>query len=133
MYKIKKVFNIAYGHRLLNYDGKCSNIHGHNGKIEINLKSPELNNEAMVVDFTLISEKLKKWLNDNLDHKIILSESDPLLKTLRAEGQKCFATTENPTAEILAELILKKTQEEFPFVYKVKFWETDSCCAVYEK
>ena len=133
MYKVKKIFNIAYGHRLLNYEGKCANIHGHNGKIEINLKSPQLDGQDMVIDFTLIAAKLKKWLNDNLDHKIILSQKDPLLKTLRAFGQKCYETSGNPTAEVLAELIFRKTQEEFPFVYKVKFWETDSCCAIYEK
>ncbi|MEA3307246.1 MAG: 6-carboxytetrahydropterin synthase, partial [Elusimicrobiota bacterium] len=100
---------------------------------EINLKSPELNKEAMVIDFTLIGAKLKKWLNDNLDHKIILSKDDPLVKTLKAEKQEYFITAKSPTAEVLAELIFKKTQEEFPFVYKVKFWETDSCCAIYEK
>ena len=133
MYKVKKIFNIAYGHRLFNYDGKCKNLHGHNGKIEINLRSPELNAESMVIDFTLIAAKLKKWLDKNLDHKVILSKKDPLLKTLRANGQECYETAENPTAEVLAELIFRKTQEEFPIAYKVKFWETDSCCAIYEK
>ncbi|MCG2726970.1 MAG: 6-carboxytetrahydropterin synthase [Elusimicrobia bacterium] len=133
MHKVKKIFDIAYGHRLFNYIGKCGNLHGHNAKIEVNLKTPQLNAENMVVDFTLIAAKLNKWLNENLDHKVILSKKDPLLKILRDEGQECYETSENPTAEALAELIFKKTQEEFPIVYKVKFWETDSCCAIYEK
>ena len=87
----------------------------------------------MVIDFTLIAAKLKKWLDENLDHKIILSKKDPLLKILKTEGQDCYETSDNPTAEVLAELIFKKTQEAFPSAYKVKFWETDSCCASYSK
>lgn len=133
MYKVKKTFSLAYGHRLLNYNGKCENLHGHNGKIEIIIKAENLDEENMVIDFTLIAEKLKTWLNANLDHKIILSKKDPLLKILRAEGQLCYETAENPTAEALAELIFEKAKEIFPNVCEVKFWETDSSCAIYSE
>ena len=35
MYRVTREIEFCYGHRLLNYSGKCRHPHGHNGKIEI--------------------------------------------------------------------------------------------------
>ena len=51
MYKVVKEIHFCYGHRLMNYDGKCAHPHGHNGKIEIELKSERLDERGMVFDF----------------------------------------------------------------------------------
>ena len=42
MYQVVKEIHFCYGHRLMNYDGKCAHPHGHNGKIEIELAAPKL-------------------------------------------------------------------------------------------
>ena len=42
MYSVTRVIHFCYGHRLLNYPGKCRVPHGHNGKIEITLASKGL-------------------------------------------------------------------------------------------
>ena len=34
-FKVTKQIEFCYGHRLLNYDGKCKHLHGHNGLLEI--------------------------------------------------------------------------------------------------
>ena len=133
MYRIKKTFHIAYAHRLLNHPGKCRDLHGHNGIVEITLKAPALDRQKMVMDFTDLSRTVKKWLDDNLDHKTILSKKDPLLKLLRSEGQACFETTDNPTAEILAELIFKELVRAGLPVEEAAFWETPSAMAGYRK
>ncbi len=52
MYSVKKTYHVAYGHRLLNYKGKCENLHGHNGLVEVILKAEQLNSERLVMDFT---------------------------------------------------------------------------------
>ena len=133
MHRISKTFHIAYGHRLLGHKGKCGNLHGHNGLVEITLKTKVLNREKMVMDFADLGRAVKKWLDDNLDHKVLLSKKDPLLKLLRKEGQACFTTAHNPTAEILAELIFKVLRRSGLPVEEAVFWETPSSMASYKE
>ena len=133
MYKIKKTFHLAYGHRLLNHNGKCKNLHGHNGVVEITLAAAELNSEMMVMDFTELGLKMKTWLDDNLDHKMILAKADPLAGVLAAQGQACYLTAASPTAETLAQIIYETAESmELP-VRKVAFWETPTSMASYKK
>ncbi|MCM2267560.1 MAG: 6-carboxytetrahydropterin synthase [Elusimicrobiales bacterium] len=134
MHKIKKTFHLAYGHRLLNYNGKCENLHGHNGVVEVTLKAAELNAEKMVMDFTELGRRLKTWLDENLDHKVILAKADPLAALLQAQGQKCFLTADNPTAEILAKLVYDAAKQELKLpVCKAAFWETPTSMASYKE
>ncbi len=134
MHKIKKTFHLAYGHRLLNYKGKCENLHGHNGVVEVTLKAAKLNHEKMVMDFAKLSKKIKTWLDGNLDHKVILARADPLAYVLKNQGQACFLTADNPTAETLAKLIFKTASRGLKLpVAEVVFWETPSSMASYSK
>lgn len=133
MYKVKKTFHLAYGHRLLDYKGKCENLHGHNGVVEVSIKAAELDGERMVMDFTELGAKVKGWLDANLDHKVILAKADPLAGLLAAQGQKCFLTAENPTAEVLARVIYEAARKELGLpVSKVAFWETPTSMAAYK-
>ena len=68
MYKIKKRLVVSAAHYLkLDYDSKCTSLHGHNWIIDVYLKSKELNNNGMIMDFSVIKEKIEK----KLDHKIL--------------------------------------------------------------
>lgn len=50
MYKVKKRIVVSAAHYLtLDYESKCSGIHGHNWVIDVYLKSPSLNANGMVV------------------------------------------------------------------------------------
>ncbi|MBP7795611.1 MAG: 6-carboxytetrahydropterin synthase [Elusimicrobiales bacterium] len=129
IFSVKKIFEIAYAHRLLNYNGKCENLHGHNGKIEIMVVSEVLNNQDMVMDFTYINSVVKKWLDENLDHRVILHKNDPLVKPLGEHSQKLFLTPSNPTAEIIAGVIKEEIKKLGIDVNSVKFWETDTSVA----
>ena len=35
LHRITKLIDFCYGHRLMNYAGKCRFLHGHNGRIEV--------------------------------------------------------------------------------------------------
>ncbi len=72
----------------LAYDSPCKRLHGHNWIIEVEVKGRILNQEGMLVDFSVI----KKVVNE-LDHKN-LSE----------------LIEQNPTAEKIAEWICNKIQ-----------------------
>ena len=133
MYSVTKTIQFCYGHRLLNYQGKCRYLHGHNGKVEIELSSTALDRRGMVRDFTEIKRALQGWIDTNLDHKMILSKEDPVLPLLRAQQEPFFVIEENPTAENLAKLIFDEAQQMgFP-VTSVQLWETESSCATYRR
>lgn len=130
---MSKTASFAYSHRLLDYKGKCKNLHGHNGRVELILETKTLNGAAMAADFTEFGAALRSWVDLNLDHKTILCARDPLLKKLKEAGQSCFETAGNPTAETLAELIFTEMKKLSLPVSEVKFWETDNSMASFSK
>lgn len=70
IYRVKKTLEISAAHKLnLNYQSKCTNLHGHNWIIEITCESDTLDDNGMVYDFTI----LKKVISEQLDHKYINS------------------------------------------------------------
>ncbi|MDP2600705.1 MAG: 6-carboxytetrahydropterin synthase, partial [Deltaproteobacteria bacterium] len=42
MYTVTKTIHFCYGHRLLNYNGKCRHLHGHNARVEIDVAAETL-------------------------------------------------------------------------------------------
>ena len=131
MYKVMKTVSFCYGHRLLNYQGKCQYLHGHNADAVITLESESLDGRGMVADFTDIKSVVKEWLDNELDHTLLLSREDPLLPLLEAAGERVFVMDDNPTAENIARLIFEfVAQQGFP-VIEVSLWETGTSCASY--
>ena len=131
MHRVSRDIKFCYGHRLLNYDGKCRFLHGHNGKAVITLEAEKLDALGMVVDFTRLKSVVGGWINEFLDHKMILHKDDPALAYLRSQGEPVFVVDVNPTAEHIARLIYDYTVAQgFPVV-EVQLWETDACQASY--
>ena len=109
MFTVKKTLEISASHSLkLSYESKCSQLHGHNWIITIYCHSKELNEDWMVIDFTLI----KKKIQDKLDHKN-LNE----------------VLSFNSTAENLAYWICN----QIPQCFKVEVQESEGNIAIYEK
>ena len=133
MYKVVKEIHFCYGHRLMDYDGKCAHPHGHNGKIEIELASGKLDRRGMVYDFGDIKEIIQKWVDHELDHKMILKKNDPLVKILNDLGEPYFLMNDNPTAESLAKLIFDYAKSKKLPISRVTFWETQSSSATYSR
>jgi 6-pyruvoyltetrahydropterin/6-carboxytetrahydropterin synthase len=67
---ITKKFRLEAAHKLVNYHGKCENLHGHSYVLEVTF-SGEPKENGMIIDF----EEIKKIVNENviakLDHKFI--------------------------------------------------------------
>ena len=133
MYKVLKEIHFCYGHRLLNYNGKCAHPHGHNGKIEIELSAKSLDRRGMVFDFSDMKKIMQNWLDNELDHKMILNKKDVLVKVLKNLGEPYFLMNENPTAEALAKLIFKYAKSKKLPISRVTFWETPSSSATYSE
>lgn len=131
MYTVTKQIHFCYGHRLLNYDGKCRWLHGHNGLVEIALAAEKLDERGMVYDFTIIKQVVQAWIDEHLDHKMILHRADPLVSTLQEHGEPLYLLDENPTAEAIARLIYEEAARQgFPVV-EVRLWETPTSWAAY--
>ncbi len=111
MYYISKRLEIAGAHNLkLNYESKCSNLHGHNWIVTIYCKAKELNENGMVTDFAII----KKMISDKFDHHYF-NEIEPFDNI-------------NPTAENMAREFCKM----IPNCYKVSVQESEGNIATYE-
>ena len=131
MYRVTREIHFCYGHRLLNYDGKCRHLHGHNGKAVITLAAPDLDRLGMVMDFSHIKRVLNAWIDETLDHKMLLHEDDPVLPLLRQQGEPVHVMKVNPTAENIARQIYDYAAAQgFP-VIEVQLWETENCFATY--
>src|SRR5918992_2846257 len=90
MFRVTREILFCYGHRLLNYEGKCKYLHGHNGRAVITLEAPRLDERGMVLDFTDIKRVVAAWIDDNLDHRMILQRNDPAVPALRSLNEPLF-------------------------------------------
>ena len=77
MFRVTREIAFCYGHRLLNYEGKCRHLHGHNARAVVTLRGAELDSLGMLVDFVDIKERLQCWIEENLDHNMLLSAERP--------------------------------------------------------
>src|SRR6266478_6634681 len=124
MYRVTREINFCYGHRLLDYDGKCRHLHGHNGKAVLTLEARELDRLGMVMDFSRIKSLVQTWIDDNLDHRMLLHRDDPVLPFLREHGEPVFVLHDTATAENIAKMIYDYAAGQgFPVV-EVRLWET---------
>lgn len=129
MFRVTRQIDFCYGHRLLNYEGKCRFLHGHNGRAVIALEADALDQRGMVLDFSDIKRVVSRWIDENLDHRMILHRDDPARAALEKLGEPLYLLDVNPTAENIARLIYDFAREHgFP-VAEVSLWETPNCFA----
>lgn len=121
-------------HRVVGHEGKCKNLHGHRYALEVSFVAKELDTLGRVVDFGVIKEKLGEWVDTNWDHTTILFDKDkPLGKAISdITQQTVFYLPSNPTAENMAEYLLKQVCpglfKDLPIeCVRVKLYETPNC------
>ena len=93
--------------------------------------SEKLDPLGMVIDFTDIKRVVSGWIDQNLDHRMILHRKDPIVPVLQGLGEPLYLIDANPTAENIARLIYEcAAGHGFP-ITEVKLWETPNCYATY--
>lgn len=130
-----KLFKFDAGHRLMHHGGKCSNLHGHEYKLEISLKGEVDDTSGFVIDFSII-KKIVSPLIDYFDHAMVLNENDvEVINLCKKNSWKMFILPNEPTAENIG-LYFKKVVDKslFDKGYKlepctVKIWETSGSYA----
>jgi 6-pyruvoyltetrahydropterin/6-carboxytetrahydropterin synthase len=131
MYQVSKSVSFCYGHRLLNYTGKCQHLHGHNARAVITLESKVLDERGMVEDFSEVKRLVWSWLDEEIDHTLLLHRDDPVLPVLQSAGERVMVTDENPTAEVIARMIYEFVAGKGYPVTGVTLWETETSHASY--
>lgn len=132
MFKVVREIHFCYGHRLRDYAGKCRHLHGHNGRVEVEVTTDRLDRRGMVVDFGEIKDKLQSWIDKNLDHRMILRRDDPLVPSFKKMKEPFYLLDDNPTAENIAREIYRVAKTAGLSVTRVSLWETERSLATYQ-
>lgn len=130
MFRVTKELAFCFGHRLMDYPGKCRQLHGHNATVAVTVAGG-LNHLGMVVDFAELRRAIGDWIDRTLDHKLILFKGDPLVPVLRDLGDPVLAIDDHPTTEHLAKYIFDHVKGEGYPVVEVTLWETPTSSATY--
>jgi 6-pyruvoyltetrahydropterin/6-carboxytetrahydropterin synthase len=131
MFSVSREIDFCYGHRLQGHAGKCRHLHGHNGHVVLTFAAKSLDDHGMVLDFSEIKHVVSHWIDENLDHRMILQQNDPAVAVLQQMGEPVYLMDVNPTAENIARLIFDVATEQGLPVTEVRLWETPHCYARY--
>lgn len=137
MYKLKTKASFDSAHFLKDYDGKCSNIHGHRWTVEIEVGAETLEsdtqNRGMVVDFSNLKKDLKE-IADYFDHSLIMETGSLKQATedaLLAENLRIVKVDFRPTAENFAKYIYDEMTNRGYNVIEASVYETPNNVASY--
>ena len=74
----KRIGPISTGHRQYKDDGHCRWIHGYGRYVEFTFACNERDERGWVMDFGNL-RSVKKWLEDEWDHRLLIANDDPLI------------------------------------------------------
>ena len=105
MFRVSQELRFCYGHRLLGHPGKCARLHGHNARVFVVLRGERVDANGMVIDFDTVEQRARRYLDEALDHRMLLQKGDPACAALAGIGEPFVTLDVAPTAENLAKLI----------------------------
>ncbi|GAA2691724.1 6-pyruvoyl trahydropterin synthase family protein [Nonomuraea recticatena] len=73
-------------HSLPHLGGKCSSLHGHTWRVSITIAAPSLSADGILVDFAALKKPMTTWIDNNLDHALMLGAGDNLIPLLDLDG-----------------------------------------------
>jgi 6-pyruvoyltetrahydropterin/6-carboxytetrahydropterin synthase len=120
MYHLTIHTDFAAAHNLINYQGDCENLHGHNWKVEVTVAARELDKAGLGIDFKILKKKTKEILG-LLDHKY-LNQIEPF--------DRLSPSSEN-ISRFLFEKLAAVLDDGNVNIERVTVWESDNACASY--
>ena len=122
MYELRVKEHFDAAHKLVGYQGKCSQLHGHRWEVEVVITGHVLDRLNMLVDFSIVKGFMKGVLDTMFDHNY-------LNETLK---------TDLPTAEFIAKRLYGILEENVSINLKwskldsVTIWESPECSITYK-
>ena len=121
-YDLKILTDFASAHTLRDYPGDCSRMHGHNWKVEVEVKASHLDEVGMGIDFKVMKQAARE-IAKRLDHRY-LNDIEPFRE-------------QNPTAENIARYFYDELSSminsDHVSVNAVTLWETERACVRYSQ
>lgn len=142
---ISRKGNFDSGHRVMNEFMKCFNIHGHTYLYELTFSFENMEEIGYAIDFKEIKRVFCQWIDDILDHGMILNAKDELLikttkdygtklwlMSLNGGGEYCNPSVENIAKEVFLamEILTDELYKGAPTglkIHNVKIYETPNC------
>ena len=122
MYHLMIKTSFAAAHNLINYQGDCENLHGHNWRVEVTVAARELDYAGLGIDFKILKQQANQIL-DRLDHKY-LNDLEPFKQN-------------SPSSENISRYLFDSLSDELNSdnvtVERVNVWESDNACASYTR
>jgi 6-pyruvoyltetrahydropterin/6-carboxytetrahydropterin synthase len=118
MFRLRIETEFDAAHKIVGYEGKCKNLHGHTWKVEVFILGKSLDKIGILIDYGVLKEKLRET-TDNLDHSYLNDKP--------AIG--------NPTSENIAKFIFEKIKKlpDQVKLERVRIWESPrSWCEYFE-
>ncbi len=120
MYELMVEDYFAAAHQLRGYKGSCENMHGHNWRVQLTVRTSRLDKTGLGTDFKLLKKTLGTYLAI-LDHRNLNELS-------------AFAEN-NPSSENIARWLYNQLSRDTNLqevqVTRVTVWESDKACASY--
>ncbi|CAB4138305.1 COG0720 6-pyruvoyl-tetrahydropterin synthase [uncultured Caudovirales phage] len=134
------------GHRVMGHESKCANLHGHNYVAFFEAEADAaLDQVGRVIDFSVLKSAIGGWIDEKWDHGMILCKDDERAIAAvtsvcgcgsleNGKAQKLYLMPSNPTAENMAEYLLREICPALlagtgVTISKVVIWETENCYA----
>ena len=119
--RLTKKFSFEMAHALLNYDGKCKNIHGHSYHLEVTVIGEPLNEpgrpeDGLVIDFGELKKVVKSTVVDVFDHTLVIkaNHDDELTQVLSKNFERIIYTEYQPTCENLILDFADRIKDKLP-------------------
>lgn len=118
MYRLTVRTSFAAAHNLINYQGDCENLHGHNWKVEVTVTTPQLDKAGLGIDFKVLKKEAGAVIME-LDHKYL--NDNPAFEGV------------SPSSEHIAEFLYRRISEKLNNgvvkVESITVWESDNASA----
>lgn len=142
---ISRKGNFDSGHRVMNEFMKCYNIHGHTYLYELTFSFENMQEIGYAIDFKEVKRVFCQWIDDILDHGMILNPHDTKLiettkeygtklwlMSLNGEGEYCNPSVENIAKEVFLAIgalttVLYGDARTGLTIHNVKIYETPNC------
>ena len=120
MYKLTIRTSFAAAHNLINYQGDCENLHGHNWKVDVAVTARELDKAGLGIDFKVLKREANVVINE-LDHKYL--NENPAFQSI------------SPSSENISRYLYYRLSERLNNdnikIESVAVWESDNASACY--
>jgi len=132
--RVTKRFTFEMAHALWNYDGVCSNIHGHSYILYVTVIGSPVSDKnnvklGMVIDFGELKKIVKAEIINLFDHAVALNKNFPKLENFNVPEmfERYHYLDYQPTCENMVVDFAQRIKSKLPLkiqLFSVRLYET---------